>query len=94
MLNQIRMLLRLAAAHGQESAPAARSSSCPSCAGLGMREVARQAVGFIPVLGWAIQGGIALAGTRALGEAAIVYFESSGARAARGAARDAVRSRS
>jgi uncharacterized protein (DUF697 family) len=81
MLNQIRMVLRLAAAHGEEIGARRALELLPLLgAGLGFREVARQAVGFVPVLGWAIQGGIALAGTRAVGEAAIVYFEALASR--------------
>jgi uncharacterized protein (DUF697 family) len=91
MLNQIRMVLRIAAAHGEEIGARRALELLPLLgAGLGMREVARQAVGFIPVLGWAIQGGIALAGTRALGEAAIVYFDALTSRRPE----NAVRSRS
>jgi uncharacterized protein (DUF697 family) len=81
MLNQVRMVLRIAAAHGEEIGARRALELLPLLgAGLGMREVARQAVGFIPFLGWAIQGGIALAGTRGLGEAAIVYFEALASR--------------
>jgi uncharacterized protein (DUF697 family) len=29
----------------------------------------------VPLAGWAVKGGIAYAGTRALGEAALRYFE-------------------
>ena len=43
--------------------------------GLGFRAVARKAVGARPVVGWAVKGAIAYAGTRALGEAAVRYFE-------------------
>lgn len=76
-LNQIRMVLRIAAAHGQEI-DARRGVELLSVlgAGLGLREVARSAVGVVPGLGWAVQGGVALVGTRALGEAAVAYFES------------------
>jgi uncharacterized protein (DUF697 family) len=43
--------------------------------GLGFRAIARRAIGVVPVVGWAIKGGVAYAGTRALGEAAMRYFE-------------------
>jgi len=48
--------------------------------------VARELLDFVPVAGWAVKGAIAYAGTRALGEAAIRYFEAGGARGIAGAA--------
>ena len=57
------------------------------------RTIAREALGFVPGLGWAIKGGVAYAGTKALGKAATAYFEQGGAHALSRAA-DAVRSRS
>ena len=39
-------------------------------AGFGLRTVARELLDFVPVAGWAVKGGVAYAGTRALGEAA------------------------
>lgn len=88
-LNQLRLVLRLAAAYGHEL-DAQRLPEILGVvgAGLGFREVARQALGVIPFAGWAIQGGVAYTGTRALGEAAIRYFEarSGGSRTETGAA--------
>ncbi len=80
-LNQLRLVLRLAAAYGQEL-DAQRLPEIVGVvgAGLGFRAVARQALGVIPVAGWAIQGGVAYTGTRALGEAAIRYFEATSGR--------------
>lgn len=74
-LNQIRLVLRLAAAHGVE----VDQSRLPEVlatvgAGLGFRAVARQALGIVPVAGWAVKGAVAYAGTRAVGEAARLYF--------------------
>jgi uncharacterized protein (DUF697 family) len=43
-------------------------------AGLVFRETARAAVKFLPVWGHVISGGVAGAGTYALGRAAITYF--------------------
>lgn len=76
-LNQLRLVLRLAAAHGQEL-DAQRLPEILGVvgAGLGLRAAARQALGVVPVAGWAIKGGVAYTGTRALGEAAIRYFEA------------------
>ncbi len=74
-LNQIRLVLRLAAAHGIEI----DQSRVPEVlatvgAAFGFRALARQLLGAIPVAGWIVKGGIAYAGTRALGEAAHRYF--------------------
>jgi uncharacterized protein (DUF697 family) len=76
-LNQLRLVLRLAAAYGQEI-DAARVPEILGVvgAGLGLRTVARQALGVVPIAGWAVKGGVAYAGTRALGEAAVRYFEA------------------
>jgi uncharacterized protein (DUF697 family) len=76
-LNQIRLVLRLAAAHGvevdQDRWPEVLATIG---AGLGFRTVARQLVGAIPVAGWLVKGAVAYAGTRAVGEAAHRYFHS------------------
>jgi uncharacterized protein (DUF697 family) len=79
-LNQLRLVLRLAAAHGEEL----DVQRLPEVLGvigigLGFRTIARSALGAVPLAGWAIKGGIAYAGTRAIGEAAIRYFETRGA---------------
>jgi len=76
-LNQIRLVLRLGAAHGveidQQRLPEVLATVA---AGFGLRAVARQVLGAIPVAGWLVKGGIAYAGTRAVGEAAMRYFQS------------------
>jgi uncharacterized protein (DUF697 family) len=74
-LNQIRLVLRLAVAHGVE----VDQSRLPEVlatvgAGFGLRAVARQLLVAIPVAGWLVKGGVAYVGTRALGEAAHRYF--------------------
>ena len=76
-LNQLRLVLRLAAAYGQEL-DAQRLPEILGVVGtgLGFRAVARQALGVVPLAGWAVKGGVAYTGTRALGEAAIRYFEA------------------
>jgi uncharacterized protein (DUF697 family) len=76
-LNQIRLLMRIADAYGFEL----DRDRIPEVlgvvgSGLGLRAVARSLLGAIPVAGWAVKGGIAYGGTRALGEAARRYFES------------------
>lgn len=93
-LNQLRMVFRIAAAYGQEI----DRERIPEVlaivgAGLGFRTVAREALGFVPGLGWAVKGGVAYVGTKALGKAAVAYFEQGGAAVIARAA-DAVRSRS
>lgn len=76
-LNQIRMLLRIADAYGFEL----DRERIPEVigvigGGVGFRAVARSMLGVVPVAGWAVKGGIAYGGTRAMGEAAKSYFES------------------
>jgi uncharacterized protein (DUF697 family) len=69
-LNQIRLVLRIGAAYGveidQQRLPEVLATVA---AGFGFRAFARQLLGAIPV------AGVAYAGTRALGEAAMRYFE-------------------
>jgi uncharacterized protein (DUF697 family) len=76
-LNQARLVLRIALAYGQT----VDNQRLPELlgvfgAGLGFRAVARELLDFVPVAGWALKGGVAYAGTRAVGEAAIRYFEA------------------
>jgi uncharacterized protein (DUF697 family) len=81
-LNQLRLVLRLAAAHGieidQQRLPEVVATVG---AGLGFRAVARQLLGAVPVAGWLVKGGVAYVGTRALGEAAQRYFQAVSQRA-------------
>jgi uncharacterized protein (DUF697 family) len=87
-LNQIRMVLRIAAAHGEElDRERAVEILTVVAAGLGFRTVARQLVGIVPGLGWAVKGGIAYAATRALGETAAAYFAAGGTRMLGGSVR-------
>jgi uncharacterized protein (DUF697 family) len=87
-LNQIRMVLRIAAAHG-EALDRERAVEILTVvgAGLGFRTVARQLVGMVPGLGWAVKGGVAYGATRALGEAAAAYFAAGGTRMLGGSVR-------
>jgi uncharacterized protein (DUF697 family) len=90
----VRMVLRLAAAYGERiDRERAVELLAVLGAGFGLRAAARQALAFVPVAGWAVKGGIAYAGTRALGRAAIAYFERGGPGRVRSAAQS-VRSRS
>jgi uncharacterized protein (DUF697 family) len=75
-LNQLRLVLRIADAHGFEI----EAERLPEVlgvigGGLGFRALAREAMGAVPVAGWLVKGAIAWGGTRALGEAAVRYFE-------------------
>ena len=45
-------------------------------AGFGFRTLARQLLDFVPFAGWAVKGAIAYTGTRAIGEAAVRYFDA------------------
>jgi uncharacterized protein (DUF697 family) len=76
-LNQMRLVLRIAAAHGVEVS----NDRLPELlavlgSGLGFRALARELLDLVPGVGWAIKGGVAYAGTRALGEAAVRYFSA------------------
>jgi uncharacterized protein (DUF697 family) len=89
-INQLRLVLRIAAAYGEEiDAQRVPEILGVVAGGLGLRAVARQALGVVPVAGWAVKGGVAYAGTKAVGEAAVRYFElrSGGGRPEFGAAR-------
>jgi uncharacterized protein (DUF697 family) len=74
-LNQIRLVLLIAAAHGVE----VDRERLPEVlavvgSGLALRTAARQVLGAVPVAGWLVKGAVAYAGTRAVGEAAWRYF--------------------
>jgi uncharacterized protein (DUF697 family) len=74
-LNQIRLVLRIALAYGQEvDRQRAVELLGVVGAGFGFRTAARELLDFVPVAGWALKGAIAYAGTRAVGEAAARYF--------------------
>ncbi len=76
-LNQIRLVLRIALAYGEEiDRNRATELLGVVGAGFGFRTVARELLDFVPVAGWAVKGGVAYAGTKAVGEAAIRYFEA------------------
>lgn len=76
-LNQLRLVLRIGQAYGQEiDADRAPEILAVVAGGLGFRAIARSALGVVPVAGWAVKSGVAYTGTRAVGEAAIRYFEA------------------
>jgi len=76
-LNQIRLVLRIALAYGQEiDKERALELLGVIGVGFGLRTVARELLDLVPVAGWAVKGAVAYAGTKALGEAAVRYFEA------------------
>jgi uncharacterized protein (DUF697 family) len=76
-LNQARLVLRLALAYGQEI-DRERAVELLGVVGLGfgLRAVARELLDLVPVAGWAVKGAVAYTGTKAIGEAAVRYFEA------------------
>jgi uncharacterized protein (DUF697 family) len=76
-LLQLRLVLRIGAVHGEElEAGRLPEAFAVVGSGLAFRAVARQALGVVPLAGWLVKGGVAYGGTRALGEAAIRYYEA------------------
>lgn len=76
-LNQLRMVLRIAHAHGvgigQERAP---EILAVLGSGFALRELARRALAVASFGAWAVKSGVAYGGTRAIGEAARRYYEA------------------
>jgi uncharacterized protein (DUF697 family) len=74
--NQVRLVLRIADAHGfeidRERLPEVLTVIA---SGFGFRALARRAIGYVPFVGWVVQGAVAYTATRAVGEAAVRYFE-------------------
>lgn len=79
-LNELRLVLRLHQVYGLELDPRERLPEIMATmgAGFGLRAVSRELLDLVPVAGWAIKGGVAYAGTRALGEAALRRLEPGG----------------
>jgi uncharacterized protein (DUF697 family) len=75
-INQIKMVLSMAAIFGQEiTKERALELVGVVGTGLGFRAVARQVLDFVPGPGWVFKGAIGYTGTLAMGEAAQQYFE-------------------
>jgi uncharacterized protein (DUF697 family) len=71
-LNQLRLVLQIALAHGHELDNARLLDVAAVIgAGFGFRAVARELVQLVPFAGWALRAGVAYGGTRAIGEAAV-----------------------
>jgi uncharacterized protein (DUF697 family) len=78
-LNQLRLVLRLEQAHGRAVDLRERLPELAATlgAGLGLRALARELVARLPVPRWAVQGAVAYAGTRVLGDAAVRRLEAA-----------------
>jgi uncharacterized protein (DUF697 family) len=75
-MNQIRMVLQLSALYRQEiSLKRAYEILGVVAGGYVFRELARELVAFVPVLGWLAKGAIAYTGTMAIGRLAIKFLE-------------------
>ncbi|MDP1809191.1 MAG: hypothetical protein Q8L35_06610 [Actinomycetota bacterium] len=73
--NQIRMVLKIAAAFGATvSLKRAKELLVVVGGGFTFRAIARELVGLVPIAGWAVKGVVAYTGTRALGDLAVKYF--------------------
>ncbi len=74
--NQAKMLLQIAAAYGEKlGADRIKELAVIVGGGFTLRAVARQMLTAVPVMGWAVKGGIGYAGTMAMGKAAVAYFD-------------------
>jgi uncharacterized protein (DUF697 family) len=74
-LNEVRLVLRLAQAHGVDwTCELVPELAATLGAAFGLRAVARELLDLVPGAGWALKGTLAYAGTRALGEAARARF--------------------
>lgn len=75
--NQIRMVLQIAAAYGEEIGfDRALEILTVVGSGFAFRALARQALAFVPGFGWAVKGAVGMSATLALGRAAVAYFEA------------------
>ena len=75
-MNQIKMVLSLAAIFGEEiNSERAIELVGVVGVGFGFRAIARQVLDIVPGVGWAIKGAVGYTGTRAMGEASLLYFE-------------------
>ena len=78
-LNQVKMVLMIAAAHGEDMGKErVKEIVAVVCSAFGCRKLARSIVPDIPVVGWTVKGAIGYAGTQAVGRAAIDYYEHEG----------------
>lgn len=78
-LSQVRLVLRLAQAHGGASGLDERGPELAATLGVavGLRALARELISLVPPASWAVRGGVAYAGTRVVGDAARLRFALS-----------------
>lgn len=75
-INQIKMVMRLAAMHDQAMThERLKEVLAVVGGGYALRTAARQLAKFIPGPGWLVSGGMGYAGTLAMGKAALEYFK-------------------
>jgi uncharacterized protein (DUF697 family) len=88
-LNELRLVLRLAQAHGaaEEPADCLPELAATVGAGFGLRSLARAALQLVPGQSGAVKAAVAYAGTRAIGEAARLRFSPAPRRQPGGGAR-------
>src|SRR5262249_49471735 len=80
-LNELRLVLRLAQAHGEDSGGERLPDLVLALgAALGLRALARELLEVVPGARWAVRGAVAYGGTRALGEAALRRFSLASTR--------------
>jgi uncharacterized protein (DUF697 family) len=73
---ELRMVLRIAACFGiAVSRERGLELLTALGAGAGMRRLARELLDFVPGIGWVVQSVVGYTGTRALGNAAVEYYE-------------------
>jgi len=77
LASQVRLTLRIATIYGEIMGPGrAKELITTIGGGVLLRYATQQAVKFLPGPGWIISGSIAAAGTWAMGQVAVAYFES------------------
>ncbi len=73
---EMRMVLQLGVCFGVEVGPDRAVELLGLLgAGFGLRSVARELLDVVPIAGWVVKGGVAYSGSRAIGRAAVEYFE-------------------
>jgi small GTP-binding protein len=77
LASQVRLTLRIATIYGESMGPGrAKELITTIGGGVLLRYATQEAVKFLPGPGWIISGSIAAAGTWAMGQVAVAYFES------------------
>lgn len=75
LLNELRLVLRLAQAYGVDGGRERLAELAATLgAGFGLRTLARELLDLVPGAGWVLKGAVAYGGTRALGDAACLRF--------------------